>query len=210
MNHLDCARRVAAVMLAAILILPGAALARQKTRLPIPVPRPALSTDVAAAPAVDGVSTAAPVYSIIANDPFTDDTPSIVISKRRIYCVQYARLRSGIEIYGDAKTWWEKARGLYAEDGTPKPGAVMVFASTRKMDKGHVAVVRRVVSSREIRIDHANWHRDGNIYLNAPVFDVSAANDWSVVRVWDTRNGRLGSLTFPIKGFVSFRTAALK
>jgi surface antigen len=82
----------------------------------------------------------------------------------------------------------------------------MVFAGTRKMKLGHVAVVKRIVSSREIRIDHANWRRDGNIYLNAPVIDVSANNDWSKVRVFDTRSGQMGSTVYPIKGFVS-RTA---
>ena len=95
-------------------------------------------------------------------------------SVRRIFCVEYARLRSGIEIFGDAKTWWERAGAQYAKNTEPQPGAVMVFNSTRKMTKGHVAVVTRVVSSREIRVDHANWHRDGNIYLNAPVIDTSA------------------------------------
>jgi hypothetical protein len=208
MNHLDCARRVAAALLAAILILPGAALARGKARIPVPVPNPAVSASAAESLA-DGVTSTAPVFSIIANDPGTDDTPSIVKAKRRIWCVEYARLRSGIAIYGDAKTWWDKARSVYAEDTSPKTGAVMVFAATRKMQKGHVAVVTRVVSRREIRVDHANWHRDGNIYLNAPVIDVSANNDWSQVRVWDTRSGQLGSRTFPVKGFVSFRTAAL-
>jgi len=213
MIHLDCAHRVAAISLAAILILSaGAADARVRAHhsIPIPKPRPALEDTVVNAPA--GVSLQAPVLSIISEDPDTQlssyDTPTIVKSIRRIYCVEFARLRSGIAIFGDAKTWWDKARGQYAEDASPRQGAVMVFASTRKMTRGHVAVVTRIVSSREIRVDHANWRRDGNIYLNAPVIDVSPNNDWSKVRVWDTGSGQLGSNTYPIKGFVAFRTAA--
>jgi hypothetical protein len=71
------------------------------------------------------------------------------------------------------------------------------------MKLGHVAVVKRIVSSREVIVDHANWRRDGNIYLNAPVIDVSANNDWSKVRVFDARGGQMGSNVYPIKGFVS-------
>ena len=56
----------------------------------------------------------------------------------------------------------------------------MVFAGTQKMKLGHVAVVRRIVSNREIRVDHANWGRDGNIYLNTPIIDVSESNDWNI------------------------------
>ncbi len=158
------------------------------------------------------VSSPPPTFNIIADDAddaADADTPTIIRSIRHVYCVEFARLRSGIAIFGDARTWWDKARGLYAQGTDPKPGAVMVFAGTQKMKLGHVAVVRRIVSNREIRVDHANWGRDGNIYLNAPIIDVSESNDWSRVRVWDTRSGQLGSRVYPIKGFVSFRTAAL-
>ena len=213
MIHLDCARRVAAISLTAILIL-SAGAADARSRVPVPTPRPSLDSEGASAAAIGPMP--APTFSIISTDdaalPVTDDAsglPTVVKSVRRIFCVEYARLRSGIAIFGDAKTWWEKARGLYAEGAAPLPGAVMVFAETKKMKRGHVAVVTRIVSSREIRVDHANWRRDGNIYLNTPVMDVSAANDWSQVRVWDTPDGQLGSRTYPVKGFVSFRTSAM-
>ena len=211
MIHLDCAHRVAAISLAAILILSaGTADARGRAHHPVPIPKPRPMIEETAVNVPAGVSLQAPVFSIISDDaaPVRYDTPTIVRSLRHIYCVEFARLRSGIAIFGDAKTWWDKARAEYAEASDPRQGAVMVFAGTRKMTRGHVAVVRRIVSSREIRVDHANWRRDGNIYLNAPVFDVSPNNDWSQVRVWDTSSGQLGSTTYPIKGFVSFRTAA--
>jgi hypothetical protein len=208
MNHLDCARRVAAALTAAILILPGGASAHQRARIPVPVPKPDIAAPAPSINLDDGVTSTAPVFSIIASDP--DATPSIVKAARRIFCVEYARLRSGIEIFGDARTWWEKAGAQYAKDTAPQPGAVMVFASTGAMKKGHVAVVTALVSDREVRVDHANWGNDGRIYLNAPVLDVSAANDWSQVRVWDTKSGTLGSRVYPLKGFLSLRTASLQ
>ena len=214
MIHLDCARRIAATSLTAILILSaGAAVAatRNHAAVPVPTPKPSIMLSSGISADADGgfsISSPPPTFNIIADDPATGaDTPTIIRSLRHVYCVEFARLRSGIAIFGDARTWWDKARGLYAQGMDPKPGAVMVFAGTRKMKLGHVAVVKRIVSSREVIVDHANWGRDGNIYLNAPIVDVSASNDWSRVRVWDTRSGQLGSSVYPIKGFVSFRTA---
>ena len=210
MIHLDCARRVAAISLTAILILSaGSAAARSRAHIPVPTPKPSVfSSSIGGDGAAAGVvTTAEPTLSIISEDPApASDTPTFVRSLRHIYCVEFARIRSGIAIFGDARTWWDHAKGQYARGADPLPGAVMVFAATRKMRLGHVAVVKRIVSSREVIVDHANWRRDGNIYLNAPVIDVSANNDWSKVRVFDARGGRMGSNVYPIKGFVS-RTA---
>ncbi|MDE2164549.1 MAG: CHAP domain-containing protein [Alphaproteobacteria bacterium] len=217
MIHLDCARRACAISLAAILILSASAsiaAARGRHHIPVPAPRPSLESDsnVAGLTASGPVTMPAPALSIISNDPSTDNiadssTPTVIKTARRIFCVEFARLRSGIAIFGDARTWWRKAKGLYAEGSTPHQGAVMVFAATRKMRLGHVAVVTKIVSDREIRVDHANWANSGDIYLNAPVKDVSADNDWSKVRVWNTRYGQWGNV-YPIKGFVSFRSTA--
>jgi hypothetical protein len=210
MIHLDCARRVAAISLTAILILSaGSAAARSRAHIPVPSPKPASGvSDVGAPEAIGAVTITAPTLDIISEDPAPASvTPTIVRSLRHVYCVEFARIRSGIDIFGDAKTWWDHAKGLYARAFDPQPGAVMVFAGTKKMRLGHVAVVKRIVSSREVIVDHANWRRDGNIYLNAPVIDVSANNDWSRVRVFDTPSGQMGSTVYPIKGFVT-RAAA--
>ncbi len=156
------------------------------------------------------VAMPAPSLNIVSADgDASGDTPTIIKTARHIFCVEFARLRSGIAIFGNAKTWWRKAKGLYAEETTPHKGAVMVFAAKKGMKDGHLAVVTKILSSREIRVDHANWGRDGDIYLNAPVIDVSANNDWSKVRVWNTRLGQMGSGVFPIKGFVSLRSTAM-
>ncbi|MBN9555739.1 MAG: CHAP domain-containing protein, partial [Alphaproteobacteria bacterium] len=63
-------------------------------------------------------------------------------------------------------------------------------------------VVRTQVSPREIRVDHANWLGDGAIYLDDPVADVSADNDWSQVRVWNVKTGGWGTRTYAVQGFI--------
>jgi hypothetical protein len=117
-------------------------------------------------------------------------------------CAPYAREHSGIRIYGDATTWWDKADGKYPRGALPQPGAVMVLHDYAGSDHGHVAVVRQVVSTREIRIDHANWLNDGAIYVNNPVEDVSSGNDWSLVRVYNLKTGGWGVKLFPVQGFI--------
>ena len=99
---------------------------------------------------------------------------------------------SSVDIHGDAYTWWEKAAGVYARSSDPADGAVMVLKNYAGRHRAHVAVVRRIISPREIRIDHANWLNDGAIYVNDPVLDVSADNDWSQIKVWNIQFGLVG------------------
>jgi surface antigen len=123
-------------------------------------------------------------------------------SQKPLQCVPYAREHSGIKIYGDAYTWWDKAAGKYPRGTLPEPGAVMVLNNYAGATRGHVAVVRRVASAREIRVDHANWLDDGSIYVNNPVEDVSSDNDWSVVRVYNLKTGGWGGKFYPVQGFI--------
>ena len=116
-------------------------------------------------------------------------------------CVPYARQVSGIELHGDAADWWEQAEGRYARGTSPAPGGVLVFRRTARLRHGHVSVVSEVVSDREIRVSHANWVR-GRIGRDEAVVDVSAAGDWSVVRVWWAPSGSLGATAYPAYGFV--------
>jgi surface antigen len=117
-------------------------------------------------------------------------------------CVTYARERSGINIHGDASEWWDKSQGLYAHEGTPLLGSLLVLTGYAGPHRGHLAVVSAMVSDREIRVDHANWLNDGAIFTNDPVVDVSADNDWSQVRVWNPRAGAWGSHTYLVQGFI--------
>ena len=119
--------------------------------------------------------------------------------RQRVWCVPFARNASGVEIRGNARTWWSKANGAYERGHTPKVGAVMAFSSSRKIPLGHVAVVSAVDSPRQIRIDHANWKRN-QVSLNMVVMDVSPKNDWSQVRVMSQPNA-LGSV-YPVSGFI--------
>ncbi|MFN3449090.1 MAG: CHAP domain-containing protein [Roseococcus sp.] len=120
-------------------------------------------------------------------------------------CVPYARMRSGIQLRGDAWEWWEAAAGRYPRARRPQPGSVIVLARTRRLPQGHVAVVSRVVGPREIRVDHANWASGGargRVARDQPVLDVSPRNDWSLVRVWYPRINDFGNTVFAAHGFV--------
>lgn len=117
----------------------------------------------------------------------------------RIWCVPFARAVSGVELRGNARTWWAQAAGKYERGNEPTVGAVMNFAASRAMPKGHVAVVSQVVNERQILVDQANWERN-RITQDTLVVDVSANNDWSAVRVANAA-GTLGR-TNPVYGFI--------
>jgi hypothetical protein len=117
-----------------------------------------------------------------------------------LQCVPYARMVSGINLRGDAYTWWNGAEGLYQRGSAPSPGAVLVLAQTNRLRSGHVAVVRQVVSSREILVDHANWI-PGQVLNGQSVYDVSPANDWTMPRFFNGEAGVYGSV-YPAYGFI--------
>ncbi len=129
-------------------------------------------------------------------------TPS-TIEGTALQCVPYAREHSGVNIHGDAYTWWAKAAGVYARGDTPIVGNVMVLNGYAGKHRAHVAVVRRIVDPRKILIDHANWLDDGAVYVNDPVIDVSDNNDWTVVKVWNIRSGSWGTKSYKVQGFIS-------
>jgi surface antigen len=117
-------------------------------------------------------------------------------------CAPYARQISGIQIRGNANTWWGQAAGRYERGNTPKAGAVLAFDSTRRMRVGHVAMVSKVVSEREVLLTHANWSRPGRVETDVRAVDVSAAGDWSQVKVWYGPQGGLGTSSYPTRGFI--------
>jgi len=127
-------------------------------------------------------------------------------------CVPFARAASGIQIYGDAWTWWGQAKGKYQRGHQPRIGAVIVFARTSRLPLGHVGVISRIVDSRVALITQANWSRidgeRGHAEQDVTLFDVSKNNDWSEVRVWYKDMDGLGSSTYPIYGFIYGTPAA--
>jgi hypothetical protein len=129
--------------------------------------------------------------------------PSVETPLHKLFCVEYARARSGLAVFGDAKFWWARAKNLYARMTSPVEEAVMVFSGSKRLARGHVAVVTHIVSAREIRVDQANWENHGEIDHSTPVLDVSKKNDWSQVRVWDMRSQTFGAHVYAISGFIA-------
>jgi surface antigen len=121
-------------------------------------------------------------------------------------CAAFARQFSGIEIRGDAWTWWNLAEGRYAKGQRPRVGAVMSFTPSGNMRLGHVATVTQVLGSRDITVTHANWSpingTRGQIERDVVIRDVSDNNDWSRVRVWYAPLGDLGTTAWPVDGFI--------
>jgi hypothetical protein len=129
--------------------------------------------------------------------------PTVETPLHKLFCVEYARARSGLAVFGDAKFWWTRAKNLYARAAAPVENAVMVFSGSSRLKRGHVAVVTNIVSKREIRVDQANWQNHGEIDHATPVLDVSTKNDWTKVRVWDMRSNGFGAHVYAVSGFIA-------
>ncbi|MCR6628584.1 MAG: CHAP domain-containing protein [Magnetospirillum sp.] len=132
---------------------------------------------------------------------------AVAVPASAIQCVQYAREISGINLKGDAWQWWNAASGLYDRGRTPKDGAVLVFTRQGSMRYGHVSVVTRVISSRLVLVDHANWapartSGRGAVTTAVPVLDVSPKNDWTQVRVWFHPTNDFGTRVYRTDGYV--------
>ncbi|RJT25898.1 CHAP domain-containing protein [Chakrabartia godavariana] len=141
---------------------------------------------------------AAPAFALPVEDGVSDDP--------YWQCVPIARTMSGIQIYGDAHTWWDQAEGRYRKGSEPKKGAVLNFMPHGGMKLGHVAAVTKIIDDRTILVTHANWSpyggRRGYVEKNVRVIDVSEDNDWSRVRVWFAPIGNMGGNEWPTFGFI--------
>ncbi len=120
-------------------------------------------------------------------------------------CVPYAREVSGIEIRGDAWTWWASAAGRYQRGSHPLPGSVLVLARSKKLRLGHLAVVTAIDGPRRIRITHANWGSDPEtrrrVYRDMTAIDVSPGNRWTEIRFWNSDAGAFGG-AYKAQGFI--------
>lgn len=120
-------------------------------------------------------------------------------------CVPYAREASGINLYGDAYTWWDSAENKYMRGHKPVPRSVLVLARTNRMTHGHLSVVKNIVNDRQINVTHTNWGNDWRtrrrVFESMRVEDVSPMNDWSSVKFWNFEENSFG---FPYKamGFI--------
>ena len=116
-------------------------------------------------------------------------------------CAPFARELSGIRLSGAAADWWWQADGRYRRGDRPSVGSVLVLRRSGRLPSGHVAVVSQVPDNRRILVTQANWvhHRVSQDQL---VIDVSASNDWSMVRVWWPPSGAMGITDYPAYGFI--------
>jgi len=118
-------------------------------------------------------------------------------------CVTFARMFSGINLFGDAWTWWGQAVEKFRTGRAPETGSVLVFRPEGRMSRGHVAVVSDILTDRVIRVTHANWGGSrGKVEENVTVVDVSGAGDWSQVKVWYSPIHDLGTTVYPTYGFI--------
>jgi hypothetical protein len=165
-----------------------------------------LSMDLAVDPSVaEGPSqhsTLAPSAFQRAPDEAYEPVARVTNGRARLQCVPFARRESGVESYGDANTWWRQAAGRYETAETPSEGAVLVLHGYASANRGHVAVVKEVVSPRLIIVDHANWLNGGEVTRDVPIMDVSADGDWSEVRVWHVPGRHWGGRTYEVQGFI--------
>lgn len=129
--------------------------------------------------------------------------PSVQAGEPYWQCVTFARMFSGIQIFGDAHTWWNQAQGRFQTGQRPQTGSVLAFKASGRMNRGHVAVVSEVMTDRVIQVTHANWGGSrGRVEENVTVVDVSEAGDWTAVKVWYNPIHDLGTTVYPTYGFI--------
>jgi surface antigen len=135
-------------------------------------------------------------------DEAYEPTARITNRRARLQCVPFARRESGVELYGNANTWWAQAQNRYETTQEPEEKTVMVLEGYNTTARGHVAVVREIVSPRLIVVDHANWLNGGEITRDVPIRDVSDDGDWSEVQVWNVQGRHWGGRTYQVQGFI--------
>jgi surface antigen len=116
-------------------------------------------------------------------------------------CAPFARELSGLALYGDADTWWDEADGQYGRSNRPGVGSVLVFRRSGRLPAGHVSVVSRVLTPRQIEVIQANWVPD-ELDQDQLIVDVSERNDWTEVRVWYPPVNQMGAYAYPTYGFI--------
>jgi surface antigen len=116
-------------------------------------------------------------------------------------CAPFARALTGVDLHGPAASWWGEAAGRYVQSHRPQTGSILVLAATDRLPSGHVSVVSQVQGPRDIAVIQANWV-PGVLARDEKVVDVSAANDWTLVRVWYAPVGAMGVHAYPALGFI--------
>ncbi len=118
-----------------------------------------------------------------------------------IECAPFARALTGVRLSGDAADWWYQAQGRYSRGQMPEIGSILVFRRSSRLPEGHVAVVSRILSRRQIMVTQANWVHH-QVTEDQPVLDVSPGGDWSLVRVWWPPSSQMGMSEYGVFGFI--------
>ncbi|MDB5685734.1 MAG: hypothetical protein JWR77_323 [Rhizorhabdus sp.] len=130
----------------------------------------------------------------------------VAASAQGLQCAPFARMISGIQLFGAAASWWNQAVGKYVRGNTPMIGSVLVFKAIGSMRSGHVATVSQIVSDRIIKVTHANWSiingSRGKVERDVTVVDASEKGDWSAVKVWFAPINKVGNKAYPVNGFI--------
>ncbi len=120
-------------------------------------------------------------------------------------CALFAREFTGINIRGDAWSWWDLAASQYPRANVPKADTILVLRATPQLKLGHVAIVKKVVGPREILVTHANWGNDDPtrriIHDSTAVADVSPNNDWTQLRFFNAPAHAFGKV-YEAYGFI--------
>jgi surface antigen len=166
-----------------------------------------LSTQAFAADSVPDVTPTAAASALSPGGWSLDSLKLKVLSLTKNWqCVTFARAFSGLQIFGDAWTWWASAAGKYERGQQPEAGSVLVFQRHGSMSRGHVAVVSQVLTDRVVQLTHANWSpingRRGQVEEEVTAVDVSPRGDWSKVKVWYGPLKDLGTTAYPTYGFI--------
>ena len=118
-------------------------------------------------------------------------------------CAPYAREISGIDIHGNANTWWGQAAGSYERGHAPKVGAVLAFQSDRAACGSAMSRwCRRSSATAKSCSPTPIGRAAAGSSTTSRAVDVSAAGDWSEVKVWYGPQGGLGTSTYPTNGFI--------
>jgi hypothetical protein len=121
-------------------------------------------------------------------------------------CALFAREFTGINIRGDAWSWWNLATTQqYPHSDVPKAETILVLRATPQLKLGHVGIVKKVIGPREILITHANWGNDDPtrriVHDSTAVVDVSPDNDWTQLRFFNAPAHAFGKV-YAAYGFI--------
>src|SRR5262249_13707964 len=93
------------------------------------------------APAVREHATLAPEEFERQADEAYEPNARVAEPRANLQCVPFVRRETGVEIYGDANTWWSQAKDQFERQAEPIEGGVLVLHGYAGAQRGHVAVI---------------------------------------------------------------------